>query len=246
MNKIGAIILAAGKGKRMNSRTSNKVALPLHGRPIISYAVDLLIRLKIKPIIIVVGFAKRSVIDALKLKDVVFAEQKKRLGTGHAALCGFKKLPKDIQNVIIFYGDDSFFYKEDVVNKLINAHLNSKTSITLLTIEKSNPFGLGRVVRDKKEKVIKIVEEKDATEEEKKITEINPALYIFKAEFLRKYLKKIQKGKISKEYYLTDLVDIAIQNRERIKVVKAGNIPWRGINTKEELEEAKRLLTLSH
>ncbi|MCL5432959.1 MAG: NTP transferase domain-containing protein [Patescibacteria group bacterium] len=245
MNKIGAIILAAGKGKRMNSKTSNKVTLPLHGKPIISYAVDLLIRLKISPVIVVVGFAKKSVMDALKTRDVVFAEQKKRLGTGHAVLCGFKKFSKNITDVIIFYGDDSFFYRENVVNKLIDTHLASKTSITFLTIEKPEPFGLGRVVRDKKDHVIKIVEEKDATEKEKKLTEINPALYIFKAEFLRKYLHKIPKGKISKEYYLTDLVDIAIQNREKIKAVRGGNIPWRGVNTKEELEEAKRLLSLS-
>jgi bifunctional UDP-N-acetylglucosamine pyrophosphorylase/glucosamine-1-phosphate N-acetyltransferase len=121
----------------------------------------------------------------------------------------------------------------------MHAHIVSDASLTFLTIDVTNPFGLGRIVRDDKGNVKAIVEEKDATESQRIIEEINPACYFFKVSFLKKYLKKVKKSPITGEYYLTSLVDIAIHNKEKIETVQAGFMPWRGVNTKEELREAE-------
>lgn len=239
MNKIGAIILAAGKGSRMKSKKINKVTHKLGDKPIIMHVVQLLEEMNLSPIIIVVGFAKDSV-KKLFDKNVLFAEQKKRLGTAHAAMQGLDRLPNDVSHVFILNGDDSAFYKADVLNKLLNEHVKNNNAITFLTLEVKNPFGLGRVIR-KDGKVVAIVEEKDATNEQRKINEINPACYLFETDFLKKYIKKVPKSKVTGEYYLMSLLETAIQKGYQVEGIKGGNIPWRGVNTGEELKEAEKL-----
>lgn len=239
--KLGAIILAAGKGKRMKSKDKNKVTMSLADKPLILHSIHVLEDMHFDTIVVVVGFAKESVKDVLKDSHILFAEQKKRLGTGHAVVCAMRELPTDVTDVLIIQGDDSHFYKEETITKLTNAHLSSGASLTFLTIEVKNPFGLGRVVRDNDGKVTAIVEEKDATEKQKSVTEINPACYMFNVAFLKKYLKQIKKSPVTGEYYITSLIDIAIKHNEKIETLQAGFLPWRGINTREELEEAERL-----
>ena len=240
MNKIAAIVLAAGKGKRMKSKEINKVVLPLGNKQMILHTMDLLDKINIKRKIVVVGFAKKSVIDLLGQR-VVFAHQRKRLGTAHAVRVALKYLPKEARDVLILYGDDSAFYKKETIKSLIERHKEKDSSFTFLTIELDNPTGLGRVIRNEMGKVTGIVEEKDARKEQKRIKEINPACYIFRVEFLRKYLRKIKKSPITGEYYLTSLIDLAIKNKQNLEAVKGGKILWRGINTYEELKEAERL-----
>ena len=237
---LAGIVLAAGEGKRMKSKTSNKVTLLLGEKPIVVHGVELLKSLKISPIIIVVGFAKESV-KKLFRKDVVFAEQKKILGTAHAVKTALSLLPKETTDILVIQGDDSAFYRKETVRKLIELHIRDNNSLTFLTVELSNPAGLGRIVRSKTGQIIKIVEEKDATGEEQKIKEINPACYVFSLSFLQKYLPKIKKNPKTGEYYLVDLVGLAIKNKEKSGVIRGGNTTWRGVNTKEELEEAQRL-----
>lgn len=240
---LGAIVLAAGKGKRMNSKDRNKVSLLLGNKPIILHAVHLLDKMHLQQIVIVVGFAKQTVMDIIDVPKVVFAEQRLRLGTGHAVMTAVKKVSDTISDVFVLQGDDSFLYTEEILSQLANKHFATNAAMTCLTIQVKNPFGLGRVVREENGKVAAIVEEKDATEEQRKINEINPACYIFKVDFLKKYLPKIKKSPVTGEYYLTHLIDIAIQHGENVETVQAGFIPWRGINTPEELEEAERLLS---
>lgn len=241
-DNLGAIILAAGKGTRMKSEMVNKVAMHLADKPMILYAVDLLDGLGIKKIVVVIGFAKESVKKILEGK-AEFAEQKKRLGTGHAVSCALKKLPQKIENVLVLNGDDSAFYSKDIIEKLINKHFGNNASFTFLTIEKDNPYGLGRVVRGKNGEVKAVVEEKDATLDKRKIKEVNPGCYLFKVPFLKKYLPKVEKSPITKEYYLTSLIDLGIKNKEKIETLKGGKLLWRGINTKDELLEAQKLIT---
>lgn len=240
MNNISAIILAAGEGKRMNSKKINKVVFPLGNKQMILYAVERLTELDINPIIVVVGFAKDSVMKILDGR-VKFVEQKKRLGTAHAVLCTLKKVPKKIKSVLVFNGDDSAFYSKEIIEKLIRAHLKRKNALSFLTIEINNPSGLGRVIRDPSGKAVGIIEEKDATKAQRKINEVNPACYIFEVSFLKKYLKDVEKSTVTGEYYLTSLIDIAIKNRENLEAFRGGQILWRGINTSEELKEAERL-----
>ncbi len=241
MNNIAAIILAAGKGKRMNSKTVNKVALPLAQKPMIVHTSNILMKLGIKTIIIVVGFAKDSVMSLFKGKKVIFAEQKKRLGTAHAVQSAMKKLPANIENVLVLNGDDSALYSPEIIKKVINKHIVSGASFTFLTIEIENPAGLGRVVRDQNGNILKIVEDKDATEEILKIKEINPACYVFKVEFLKKYFPKIKKSSVTGEYYIVSFVDVGIKHNEKIETFRAGHFVWRGVNTKEELQEAEKI-----
>lgn len=239
--KLGAIILAAGKGTRMKSGKTNKVALLLADKPLILHAIHLLEKMKFAQIVVVVGFAKESVKDVLKDTKVFFAEQKMRLGTAHATRAALDTLDKTVTDILIVQGDDSHFYKEETISKLKESHIKSDACLTFLTIKADNPFGLGRIVRNRKGDVIAITEEKDATERVRKIKEVNPACYMFKIDFLRKYLPQVPKSKITGEYYLTSLIDIAIQNKQKIETLRVGSMPWRGVNTKEELEEAERL-----
>lgn len=240
-NNIGAIILAAGKGSRMKAKTVNKVAMPLADKPMIAHTIELLEKLKIDRLVVVVGFAKSSVMNILGEK-VIFAQQTKRLGTGHAVACGLRKMPEGTENILVLNGDDSAFYIKDTIQKLIEKHFLTNAAFTFLTIKKENPVGLGRVIREKSGKVVAVVEEKDATLFQRKINEINPGCYLFTASFLQKYLPKVKKSPVTGEYYLTSLIDIGIKNGENIETVAAGTISWRGVNTKEELEEAERLL----
>lgn len=238
---IGAIILAAGKGSRMKSKDANKVTLLLADKPMIAHSVELLESVYVNPIVIVVGFAKESVMNVLG-ERVYFVEQKKRLGTAHAALKGLQKIEKlHVTDVLIIQGDDSAFYKADIIRQLIHTHVTTEAALTFLTIEKEDPTGLGRVIRDSGGKLVKIVEEKDATAVEKQTKEINPACYIFRVSFLHKYLPQVEKSPVTGEYYLTHLIDMAINHGEKVETVQGGNIVWRGVNTKEELEEAQKL-----
>ena len=241
-DQIGAIILAAGRGKRMKSKAVNKVVLCLADKPMILHTVDLLFELKIKKIIVVVGFAKNSVTQILNGK-VSFVEQKKRLGTAHAVSCAVLKIPREIKNVLVLNGDDSAFYSEQVIKKLIKKHITTNSSFTFLTIKKKDPFGLGRVIRDNSGKVQAVIEEKDATGKQRGIKEVNPGCYVFNVGFLKKYLPKVKKSSVTHEYYLTSLIDIGIKNNEKIDTLAVGEVVWQGINTKEELEKAQNLIS---
>jgi UDP-N-acetylglucosamine diphosphorylase/glucosamine-1-phosphate N-acetyltransferase len=240
--KLGAIILAAGRGKRMNANKGmNKVTFQLANKPLVKHSIDLLEHMDFKSLVVVVGFAKESVKEVLKDdKHIVFAEQTKRLGTAHAVACGFKKIPDELTDVLVINGDDSAFYTQEVISQLAEKHIESDAAVTFLTVRLDNPFGLGRVVRNSDGKVTSIVEEKDATEEQRKIQEINAACYFFSTKFLKTYLKKIEKSPVTGEYYIVSLIELAAKHKETIETIQV-EIPWRGVNTQDELKEAERL-----
>lgn len=241
-SKLGAIILAAGKGTRMGAKKINKVAMPLADKPMITHTIELLEKLDIKRIVVVVGFAKKSVMGVLGQK-VLFATQKKRLGTAHALLKGLEIMPRGTENILVLNGDDSAFYTREIISELILKHFSENSQATLLTIQKKDPHGLGRIVKDKSGKLLAIVEEKDATEKQREINEVNPGCYVFRSDFLNSYLPKVKKSQITGEYYLTSLIDIGIKNAKDLHTLPVGKIAWRGVNTHEELEEAQRLFT---
>jgi bifunctional UDP-N-acetylglucosamine pyrophosphorylase / glucosamine-1-phosphate N-acetyltransferase len=242
MNKVSAIILAAGKGTRMQSAKENKVTLELGGKPMIAHTVELLKQIKISPIVLVVGFQKESVVNLFKNdKNIIFAEQRHRNGTAHAVQIALKKNKQEAENILILQGDDSAFYKKETIENLIKEHIENDSAFTFLTIDVKNPFGLGRIVRDQENNLVGIVEEKDATKSIRKIKEINPACYVARTAFLKKYLKMIKPSPVTGEYYLTSLIDMGLAKKEKIHAHRAGSIPWRGVNTKEELDEAAKL-----
>lgn len=243
MNKaedIWALILAAGKGKRLNSRGKNKVTLDLAGVPILTRTIRNIRKSKIRNIMVVVGYAKDSVTKILD-PSIHTVVQQKRLGTGHAVKVALEKIPPT-KNILILYGDDSYLYNANILQNLYKTHMLSEATVTFLTLEVKNPTGLGRIIRDKKNNVTGIVEERDASPMQKKIKEINPACYIFTYDFLKKNISKIPKSPVSGEYYLTYLIELAVRKGVKIETVMVKNLTWRGINTIEELQEAEKLV----
>jgi bifunctional N-acetylglucosamine-1-phosphate-uridyltransferase/glucosamine-1-phosphate-acetyltransferase GlmU-like protein len=239
--KLGAIILAAGRGKRMNTRNKNKVTLTLAHKPLVKHSVDLLETLQFHTVVVVVGYAKESVKEVLKNDThVIFAEQEEQLGTAHAVSVGFEKIPNDVTDILVIQGDDSAFYTKEIIEELAAKHIESNAAVSFLTVELENPYSLGRVVRDTTGNVIAIVEEKDATDKQRGIKEINAACYFFSTKFLNKYLKQIRKSLVTGEYYLVSLIEMASKHNETIATIQA-DLPWRGVNTREELEEAEQL-----
>lgn len=242
--KLGAIILAAGKGKRMQSGNINKVALFLHNKPIVSHIVHFMKKMAIETIVVVIGYAKESVMQTLQADNVLFVEQKERLGTGHAVQVALDVLPGDVTDVFVVYGDDAVLYNSNhlsVIEKVFTKQMDSNAAVTFLTIEVKDSQGLGRIIRDEHGKVLAIIEEKDATEDQRKITEINPGCFVFRVSFLKTYLPKVEQNPLTQEYYLTDLIDLAIKDHLLVQTVKGGHMAWRGVNTKEELQEAEIL-----
>ncbi len=240
MKNIYSIILAAGKGTRMKSGLP-KVLHKICGQPMIHYSLETLKKLNLK-IVIVVGYKKEKIVEACGDK-YIYAEQKEQLGTAHAVISAKSKIPKEVKTVLILNGDDSAFYRPQTLQKLIDIHLKNKNTITLLSLNLDDPEGFGRIKKDSSGKILGIVEEKNASQEEKKIKEINLGTYCFDANFLWNNLSKISKNKISGEYYLTDLITLAISQNKKIQTVLLENPKeWIGINTPEQLAKANQIM----
>lgn len=239
--KLAAIVLAAGSGTRFQSKDINKVTLSLAGKPIILYGISLLEKLGIEDIFVVVGFAKESVVQALADHKVTFVEQKEQLGTANAVALALEKIPPTITNVLVVNGDDPF-HKENTINKLIKVHQANGAAITFTTANLTDPTGMGRIVRDSQGKVEAIIEEKDTSDTQRRITEVNGACYIFTIDFFKKYLPRLTPSKSTEEYYLTGLVAMAANNGERVETVSVKG-KWKGINSPQDLQGAEKLLS---
>lgn len=242
MKTLG-IILAAGDGTRLNSKDINKTALNFSGKPMISFGVETMTKV-CKKTIVVVGAYANTVKTALKDYQVDYAVQKERKGTGHAAKVAMQGVAQQYDNVLLGYGDHMMFYTEKVMQDLIAYHKKQSVAVTLLTTQHpdADKLAWGRIVRNVQGEVIKIVEQKDATEEERKITEINPAFYCFNFKFLEKYLPTIEPSKVTGEYYLTDMVEIAFKHHLGVAGLK---VPFEnvgiGVNTPEQLKQSQKL-----
>ena len=236
MNKISAIVLAAGDGTRMNLDYP-KVLCKLNGTDIISLIIGTLHSIELKDIILVVGY-KHEMIREKVGGAVKYVLQKELLGTGHA-VSQAESIYKEInENVLILYGDSPLITSM-TLKKIIDSYLNSNSDLALLTVFIDDPTGYGRIIRDKNNKIIKIIEEKDATAEQKKIKEVNTGFYCFKKEKLFRSLKNIRSDNAQKEYYLTDVIADFVQKNYRISSVETGDpMETMGINTRADMEKA--------
>lgn len=243
-NKIKIIILAAGRGTRMES-SCPKVLAQLKGRHMIKHLLESIEKSQIDPKpIIVVGYEKELVMKELGDK-YQYVIQKEQLGTGHAVYIT-KDACEGVEHIIVISGDQPFI-KTETIKNLLKKHLDSGAKITITTTEVSDfddwrkPFlKFGRVLR-KDNKVIDR-EFKDATEEEKNIKELNASCYAFDAKWLWNNFKKTDNQKnAQKEYYLTDLWQVASENGEKIETIKIDPREALGANSKEELEILEKL-----
>lgn len=240
MDNLTTMILAAGRGTRMNSVDKNKVAFEVKGEPMLLRTIKILREAGVKSIVVVVGFAKESVVAMLD-EEIIVAEQNEQLGTGHAVKCALSKVPKNTENVLILYGDDSFLHTPQTFKKLYQTHLDNDAKITFITMDSPAPTGFGRIIRDENGSVVGIVEEKNATDEEKKISEINLGCYVINRRYLEDNIDAIKKNDVTGEYYITDIIDIISQHKGKIAAYRLTGEKWHGVNTKEDLVKAEIL-----
>lgn len=240
-NQLDGIILAAGRGTRMNAVDRNKVMYEVGGKPMITYPVEALKKMGIARPVVVVCFAKVSIQQYLR-DSVRYAEQLEPKGTADAVSAAIPVLSPEAEDVIVLYGDHSTFYTAELLAGLVEYHKKSGADMTLITTH-TNPTGYGRILRDDTGRMIGIVEEKNATEEQRKITEINTGNGVYKRSFLDKYLKKIEVNPISGEFYFTDIVSVAVQNGEPIETYVVENeLVGMGVNTPEQLAAAEAVM----
>jgi bifunctional UDP-N-acetylglucosamine pyrophosphorylase/glucosamine-1-phosphate N-acetyltransferase len=244
LESITTVILAAGKGTRMKSDLV-KVLHPILGLPMLSYPIELSLRgIKSEKTIVVVGYQADQIKERFKGPRIQFALQEEQLGTGHAALQAIPFLKGATGTVLILCGDVPLA-KADTLRSFIDAYVKSNTALSVLTTEVENPFGYGRIIRSPEGWIEKIVEEKDASEEEKSIREVNTGMYCVKVSFLTEGLAKIGKDNAQGEYYLTDLVGIAKKKGVRCSAFRVPNpVEVMGINTRVDLAVANGILKL--
>ena len=235
--ELRIIILAAGKGTRMNSDLP-KVLHKLNGKALLDFVLDESELLNPKETILVVGFKKELVISHTQHRaNLKYVTQMEQLGTGHAVLQTADLLKNKEGHILILYGDVPNI-KESTLRPIIDDHLINNRDLTLITAEIDNPTGYGRIIRDKNDNLLKIVEEKDCTDDERKIKEWNPGIYIFKIPEVFEILNNIKTNNASKEYYLTDAIGLAQQSKMEIKAIKIANSnEVVGVNTADQLEE---------
>ena len=235
------IILAAGKGTRMRSKKA-KVLHLLHGKPLLKYVIDLAYKIKPDSIFVVVGFQKEEVKKKFVSENIEFIDQEEQLGTGHAVM-QTKSFLENFEGEVLVLSGDVPFLRESTVNEMIRDHRSNNAAVTLLTAEKDNPTGYGRIVRNSNNNIESIVEETDCSKTERTINEINSGIYCFNKKFLLESLEEIDQNNVQHEYYLTDIVKIAFDNSLLVMSAKVSNSDEiNGINTIKDLVEAEKFL----
>ncbi len=232
-----ALILAAGKGKRMKSDLP-KVLHKIDGKALIRRLLETLIKLEFDKIAVVIGHKGEMVIEELSDFDVEFVWQKEQLGTGHAVQMA-EDVFKDYEGTIIVTLGDAPFLSAKSVDKLFETHLNNKAAATCMTALVDDPTGYGRIVRkDNSDLLLEIVEERDASPEVKKIGEINSGTFCFNSRQIFSVLGDLQNNNSQNEYYLTDTIKIF---QDRMQTCAVWQVPdsfeAEGINDIDQLKK---------
>lgn len=239
MSGFSCVVLAAGKGTRFYSDTP-KVLHDLHGRPILQHVLDTAAACGFKRPVVVIGHGAEEVRRFLKGKAIAVI-QKRQLGTADAVRSAERQLSR-CRDIAVLYGDVPLVRKE-TLRSLIRQHDASASSCTVLTVDMDDPSGYGRIIRDSSGGVKAIVEDKEATPEEKEIREINVGLYCFDRRGLYSAIKKIRRSRIKKEFYLTDVIAILLEDGRKVSAFKTDD-PGEsiGMNSRSDLAKAYSIL----
>jgi len=240
--QLVTIILAAGKGKRMNSDLP-KVLLKANGKSMLEYNLNLAKEIGSSRIITVIGYRKEDILTLLKhWPDVETVVQEEQLGTGHAVMQVSGNLADYKGNILVLYGDVPLLTTK-TINQLADFHNQNENAVSVLSAKLDNPFGYGRIVRDEYGEFEKIVEEKDASDEEKMVQEINSGIMVFRSEELFRSLNMVRNNNSQKEYYLTDTIEILRDMGRKVGVIIAENSnEVLGANTPVQLQEIEEVL----
>jgi bifunctional UDP-N-acetylglucosamine pyrophosphorylase/glucosamine-1-phosphate N-acetyltransferase len=239
MSKLNVVILAAGQGIRMKS-CHPKVLHPLAGKPLLGHVIDTARSLNPAKIIVVYGHGGEQVPKALASDDLVWVEQAQQLGTGHAVEQAMSEVD-DESSLLILYGDVPLI-QPSTLAELIRL---GAEGFGLLTVHLANPSGYGRIVRDSHGAVARIVEDKDASEAERGITEINSGIMCTRAGHMRAWLAKLENDNVQQEYYLTDTIAMAVEAGIPVKTTHpVAEQEVAGINSRSQLAELERYYQL--
>jgi len=239
-----AIILAAGKGKRMKSDIP-KVLHQIHGKPLVRYLLETMQKLALNRTVVVIGHKGEMVIEELRDFKAEFVWQKEQLGTGHAVLMA-REYFKDFDGLVLVAAGDVPFLSSATINRLFDIHLKNGASATCLSAEFDDPTGYGRIIRKPgTDLIVDIIEEKDADPTVKKIKEGNSGTFCFNGRDLFSALDKVGNQNAQNEYYLTDTIKILQKMGKKCAVALAENpLEVAGINSAEQLEDLQKALSL--
>jgi len=239
MSDFKSIILAAGAGTRMKSKLA-KVLHEVLGKSMIEHVIKTAKLSGSKEICVVVGHQAEMVMNNIK-DDVEFVMQEEQLGTGHAVMQADDFIEEE-GNVLILFGDAPLITSETIMS-MIDFHNEQDNSVTVLSAYVDDPTGYGRIVRDCTGKFLKSVEQKDATEDERKIKEVNSGIYCFKAKDLKQSLKLISNNNVQNEYYLPDTLKILMDDDKKVNAIAANDYKEiLGVNSKSQLFEATKIM----
>ncbi len=237
---LAAVILAAGQGTRMKSNLP-KVLHPIAGKPMIQYSLDAVRELGSDRMALVIGYGADQVRQAVG-NQVTFVEQHEPRGTGHAVLQAREALHGKADNVLVLYGDMPLL-RSDTLKQLVELEAKTRATIAMLTVHSTESMGFGRILRDKAGRVQGIVEESDATPEQRAIQELNCGVYCFQDKWLWEHLPLLQPNGKKQEYYLTDLIGMAVAEECAIEAIGLQDVSEViGINTRVHLAKAQAIM----
>lgn len=242
MTNLYSIVLAAGQGTRMKSKLP-KVLHTVGGKPMIEHVIHLLHEVDVEEIAVVVGYKSEQVKGYIKNIDasVQYAMQEEQFGTGHAVLQTDSILKSKQGTTLVLMGDTPLITK-NTLEALINEHQSKNAAATILTAALDQPKGYGRIIRNAQNEVVKIVEEKDASEEEKAVNEINTGIYCFDNEKLFTALSKVNNYNVQGEYYLTDVIEVLRSEAETVAAYQVQDFTETiGINDRLSLAKAEKI-----
>ena len=234
-----AIILAAGKGTRMKSKYP-KVVHKECGKEMVNHVISVSKKSGVNDIVAILGHESDVVKEKLP-KDTMIAMQTEQLGTGHAVMMA-KEYINDNDTIVVLCGDTPLV-KEETLKRLFDYHIEHGYHATVLTTTVDNPTGYGRIIRDENKDLLKIVEQKDANEEEKKAKEINSGIYCFNGKSLRESLDLLDNNNAQGEYYQTDTIKIMRDKGQKVGAFNGSTIEeLMGVNSRVELSKAEEIM----
>ncbi|MDL1968730.1 MAG: NTP transferase domain-containing protein [Deltaproteobacteria bacterium] len=242
IDNVAAVILAAGMGTRMKSSKA-KVLHKIIGRPMVTYVAETARKVVGNNIVLVIGNQADKVKRVVSEEtDVIFAIQEKQHGTGHAVLCAQLCIPEYTDQIVILCGDVPLITPYTII-QLIDDHINAMRDISILAVEIDKPKGYGRILLDENRNVTRIIEETDATEEQKAIKLINTGIYCVKKDYLFDSLKKIKSDNVQGELYLTDIIGIGYKEGKNVGVLVGRDIEeFIGVNNREDLKKIEIIM----